>query len=54
MNLVIYFSEPLSIYGDFILKDLQNYPHIELVVVMVIIPSICNTTCFWITDNILR
>jgi len=33
---------------------MHNYPNIELLMVVVIIPAIGNTLCFWITDNFLQ
>ncbi len=38
----------------FVLSPLQNYPRIELVTVMVIVPLVMNTIMFWVQDQFLK
>ncbi len=33
---------------------MKNHPDLELIAVVVVIPSILNSICFWVTDNFLR
>ena len=40
--------------GNFLLQKLLPYPHIELVMIIVIVPSVLNTLCFWVTDNLIK
>ena len=47
-------SAHLSRIGVFIFEPWQSAPHAELVLVMVIIPSVLNLVYFWIADSWLR
>ncbi len=51
MNIFLSFYRML---GQSILKSMQDYPKLELVFVMIIVPLI--TACFryWVTDNFLK
>tara|TARA_B100001287_G_C22610940_1_gene495116 strand:- start:411 stop:1127 length:717 start_codon:yes stop_codon:yes gene_type:complete len=44
----------LDKFGAFIETPFLNYPKIELVLVMLILPTIINCIFFWICDNILK
>lgn len=40
--------------AKFLLSSLKENIHLKLVVVVIIIPTICNGIQFWITDNFLK
>ncbi|KRX09303.1 hypothetical protein PPERSA_05972 [Pseudocohnilembus persalinus] len=50
----IQFSEELANFASILLSSLNNYPKFQLITVMIIIPVILNTVCYWVTDNLLR
>eukprot|EP00003_Mantamonas_plastica_P011407 TRINITY_DN210_c3_g1_i1.p1 TRINITY_DN210_c3_g1~~TRINITY_DN210_c3_g1_i1.p1 ORF type:complete len:295 (+),score=84.40 TRINITY_DN210_c3_g1_i1:140-1024(+) len=54
MIITFWLMEPLMSIGDLLFAPLRPFPHIELVVVMVILPTIMNLVSFWITDNFLK
>ena len=47
-------ARPLGQFGLILAHPLRNYPEIELLVVMVIIPAILNIASFWIVDSIIQ
>lgn len=51
--IVIPLKGPLYDGGDYLLQGLDEYPRLELVFVMIIVPTIVNTLQFWIQDNFL-
>ena len=44
----------LAAVGSAIMEPLRNSPRIELSLVMVILPTICNAMQYWVVDVILR
>lgn len=46
--------EPLDQSMSALFKVFDGHPDIELVVVMIIVPTIMNAATFWITDNFLK
>lgn len=46
--------DPLEVVGTFLLSPMAAYPKFELVFVMMIAPTICNATVFWIQDSFLK
>ena len=46
--------EPLDRSMSAVFKVFDNHPDLELVVVMIIVPTIMNAATFWITDNFLK
>lgn len=44
---------PLKIFSFLIMGWIENYPILELFVVIVIVPVIMNGLAFWIQDNFL-
>lgn len=51
--LVLPFKDPLYTITDFIFSPLHRYPHVQLVLVMVVIPLFLNAATFWIQDAYL-
>lgn len=51
---MIIFRNKFGSWGRFLFKPLQNHPNAELVIVMVIVPGVCNVAQFWILDNLLK
>jgi hypothetical protein len=47
-------SEPLAFFGDLLLAPFAISAELELVMVMIIIPVICNSLVFWVTDSYLK
>ncbi|KAJ4460887.1 putative transmembrane protein [Paratrimastix pyriformis] len=45
---------PLEVAGQFLLSPMAGFPKFELVFVMMIAPTICNATVFWIQDSFLK
>ena len=50
----IFYTSEIFNYSDKIFKKLEPYPDLELVVVMVFMPFLLNTLCFWIQDSFLK
>lgn len=46
--------EPLDRSMSVLFKVFDGHPDLELVVVMIIVPTIMNAATFWITDNFLK
>lgn len=46
--------EPLDRSMSVLFKIFDGHPDLELVVVMIIVPTIMNAATFWITDNFLK
>lgn len=44
---------PLSIIGNFLFSFIEQYPNVELFIVMIIAPSVLSVIQYWMTDNIL-
>jgi hypothetical protein len=54
MFLLFQFLAPLDVIISTVFKIFTGYPELELVTVMVIIPTIMNTVQFWVTDTFLK
>lgn len=48
------FENQFEFLGNYLLSTMKNHPDLELIAVVVVIPSILNSICFWVTDNFLR
>jgi len=46
-------KQPLYIAGTWMMSGLINYPRLELVIVMILIPLVFNVLTFWVQDNFL-
>lgn len=46
--------DPLNTFISHLFKIFHDQPRLELVVVMIIIPTILNTVQFWVTDTFLK
>jgi len=46
-------KQPLYIAGTWMMSGLVNYPRLELVIVMILIPLVFNVLTFWVQDNFL-
>ena len=44
----------LSTYGDTLLGWMDEYPRLELVVVMIVVPAVMNCAQFWLQDTFLK
>lgn len=44
----------LDEFAAWIESPIKDYPHVELVIVMVICPAILNSLFFWVCDNIIK
>jgi len=51
--LIIPAKQPLYVAGQWMMSGLVNYPRLELVIVMIIIPLVFNVITFWVVDNFL-
>jgi len=40
--------------GNWLFGPIQSNPHLELILVMIVVPSICNVLQFWIQDTVLK
>jgi hypothetical protein len=49
-----HFIVPLNIMIGFLFLVFRDKPQLELVMVMIIIPTILNTVIFWVTDTFLK
>jgi|LauGreDrversion4_2_1035121.scaffolds.fasta_scaffold596418_2 hypothetical protein len=54
IGIILIFGVFLQNLAQIILSPLGNYVHIKLVIVVIIVPGICNSIQYWITDNILK
>ena len=57
IGVVIFFMEyvvEMRDLTDHLFKTLEPHPNLELIVVMVLVPFVLNTICFWIQDNFLK
>jgi hypothetical protein len=54
MFLLFQFLAPLDVIISTVFRIFTGYPELELVTVMVIIPTIMNTVQFWVTDTFLK
>lgn len=54
ISLLLKFSGTLEKMISFVFQSLTTRPKTELIVVMVIVPGICNVISFWITDTFLK
>ena len=52
--IMLLFKNPFNDFGVFVLKGFEEYPKLELVVVMIIIPLFLNAFQFWVVDNFLK
>lgn len=52
--IMIMFSVSLKDMGKYILDDIDEYPELELLVVMILIPLVLNAFQFWCVDNFLK
>ncbi|CAM9497640.1 unnamed protein product [Choristocarpus tenellus] len=50
---VVALADPIEQIGVFLIGPLQNYPVLELVVVLVFCPWIINSVQFWVLDSII-
>lgn len=48
------FAKQLQDSAKFILSSMKNNVHLKLIIVVIIIPTVCNSIQFWVTDNILK
>ena len=46
--------EFLDLIAEILLSVFRNYPKAELVIVMIIVPTMLNGLQFWITDEYLK
>ena len=53
-SLNIIFNTVFVKIGNWILSPLSAYPRMKLVIVMVIVPIVCDVIQFWIFDNLLK
>lgn len=51
---IFIFNKPLSFFGEVMLSPFAIDPKFELIMVMIIIPTCCNSLIFWVTDNFLK
>lgn len=51
--LIVPAKRPLYVAGSWLMSGLVNYPRLELVIVMIIIPLVLNVVQFWVQDNFL-
>ena len=54
LPVLIYLSSPLNDIISIVFSSMSNYPDVELVIVMVIVPLILNTLQFWLQDSYLK
>ena len=54
VSLIWFLRVQLESLGDWALSPLMEHPHLELLMVMIIIPVVSNALVFWITDNFLK
>jgi len=54
LTLILTLLHPLDSFGKWLVKPVYNYPHTELIMVMIIIPLILNTAQYIIQDNYLK
>jgi len=47
-------ADLLSTYGDTLLGWMDEYPRLELVVVMIVVPAVMNCAQFWLQDTFLK
>lgn len=52
--IMLMFSDSFQHIGEFLLKDIDDYPKLELVIVMIVIPCILNVFQFWVIDSFLK
>ena len=52
--LVWLFHRELEFLGDILLMPFEDYPKLELVAVVIVIPIIMNAIIFWITDSFIK
>ncbi|OQS05564.1 hypothetical protein THRCLA_02328, partial [Thraustotheca clavata] len=53
-RVIVMFHADLELFGDILFKPLENYPHAELVLVMIACPCLMNALQFWIQDSFLK
>lgn len=51
---IVHYRGVLGEIGESVLYPLDEYPRIELILVMVLVPLIVNVLQFWIQDNFLK
>lgn len=54
LSVLFAFIRPLDVLGKAIFSQFRDYPKIELLTVMIIIPMILNSIQFWVTDTFLK
>jgi antibiotic biosynthesis monooxygenase (ABM) superfamily enzyme len=54
LYLLLQFIQPLNFIVSHIFSVFHDKPQVELVLVMIIIPTIMNTVQFWVTDTFLK
>jgi len=53
LALIVAVKHHLYRFGAWVMSPINNYPRVELLVVMVVIPFLINVIVFWISDNVL-
>jgi len=53
LGMIVAVKHPLYRFGAWVMSPINNYPRVELVVVMVVVPFLVNVVVFWISDNFL-
>jgi hypothetical protein len=51
---IFIFNRPLSFFGEVMLSPFAIDPKFELIMIMIVIPTFCNSLIFWVTDNFLK
>ena len=59
MKFVVYlimvgFPKIFENLGFYLLQSIAEYPKLELIVLMVVVPFVTNTIQYWMVDNILK
>jgi hypothetical protein len=54
LSVLFAFIHPLDVTGKAIFSHFHNYPKLELLMVMIVIPMILNSVQFWVTDTFLK
>eukprot|EP01041_Mallomonas_annulata_P007128 gene7128-14501_t len=54
LPIIVYLADFLNIWIGFVFRGLADYPDLELVMVVVVIPVILNSVQFWLQDNYLK
>lgn len=54
LGAMVLFGVPLNTFGGILLSQLNPYPRLELLTVMVFVPVVLNSLMFWVTDSLLK